>query len=604
MLRRNTTWAVALAGLVLAQPARAADDKIEQATLAHIKLAGTLEEKPVPLDPLFGGTSENFRDKIERIRKAAKDPSIQGLYLQIESVGMGWAKLDEMSRAIADFRMKHGKKVYAYLDSGDSKDFLLALACDQVCVPESGSIMLTGVRAEVTFYKDLFDKIGVKADMLQMGDFKAAAEPFMRSSMSEPARKQLTSVIDDYYENSIIERIVKARPGRKFTADQVKKLIDQGPYTARGAHKAGLIDRVAYAEEFQESIQRGLHANRLKIAKNYKQRKAEDIDFGNPFAVLKMLMNPAKPKSSGKPKIAVIYAVGVISMGKGGESLLGGEVVGSTSMIEAIRKAENDETVKAVVLRVDSPGGSALASDLIWHELIRCNKKKPVVASMSDVAASGGYYISMAARKIYAEPGTLTGSIGVVGGKLAIGGTLDKIGIKSEVISRGANANIMSADQPFNKSERETMTALMKDVYDQFLDKALLGRQKAGKEKMTREDLVKLAGGRIWTGRQAKANGLVDELGSMEDAITAAKKLAGVDPDKELELLILPESKSFLDALIEGKSESRAPGRQVLTPALLRELPELARKLRCLDGLLQLRGEPVWLTMPYQIDVR
>jgi protease-4 len=278
--------------------------------------------------------------------------------------------------------------------------------------------------------------------------------------------------------------------------------------------------------------------------------------------------------------------------------LFGAETVGSTTMLEAIRQAEKDDTVKAIVLRVDSPGGSALASDLIWNELKR--SKKPIVASMSDVAASGGYYISMAAQKIYADPGTLTGSIGVVGGKLALRGAFDKVGIKTEIISRGANSGILSADKPFSESERKAMTALMKDVYDQFLDKALEGRQKAGK-KITRDELVKLAGGRIWTGRQAKANGLIDELGGLGDAIAAARAMTDLPADKEPELLLLPKSKSFLDSLLDDKLGIRSLAPQMRQ--LLREMPELQRKLRALDGIFQLRSEPVWLTLPYQIEM-
>jgi protease-4 len=597
LFRRYGCWTLlALLGAAAAAlPARAAEKTV---SLAHIKLSGSLNESPPSSDPLFGGGGENFKSKLDRIKKARKDPAIQALYLQIDGLGIGWAKLDELSRAVADFR-NAGKKVYAYLEAGNAKDYLLGLACDEVCAPESGWLMLTGVRAEVSFYKDLFEKIGVKADMLQMGDFKAAAEPFMRSSMSEPARKQLTSVIDDYYEKNIVERIVRLRAGKKkhFTAEHVKKLIDEGPYTARRAREAGLIDHVAYAEKFQDHLKVRLQADELKVVKDYGKKKSEDIDFSNPFALLKLLAPPKTSPPKG-PRIAVIYAVGFITTGKSEEGLLGAETVGSDTMLKAIRQAEEDETVKAIVLRVDSPGGSALASDLIWNELR--NSKKPVIASMSDVAASGGYYISMAAKKIYADPGTLTGSIGVVGGKLALGGTFNKVGIKTEVISRGANSGILSSEKPFSDSERKAMTALMQDVYDQFLDKALEGRKKAGKS-MTRDELVKLAGGRIWTGRQAKENGLIDELGNLDDAIAAARALTDLPAHKDPDLLILPKSKGFLDSLLEDKMGLRTPGVQLRQ--LLRDMPELRRKLRSLDGMFQLRSEPVWLTLPYQIEI-
>jgi protease-4 len=594
---RHGLW-ILFAVLGMAFAGARAEDTKTTASLAHIKLSGSLDESPPSADPLFGGSSENFKTKLDRIKKAKTDKDIKALYLQLDGLGVGWAKIDELSRAIADFRTS-GKKAFAFLEAGSTKDYLLALACDEVCLPESGWLMLTGVRAEVAFYKDLLEKIGVKADMLQMGDFKAAAEPFTRSSMSEPARKQLTAVIDDYYEKNLVERIVHQRTDKKFTAAQVKKLIDEGPYTARAALKAGLIDRVAYAEKYQDQLKTTLKADEIKIVKNYGKEKKKTPDLSNPFAVLKLLMDGPKTTSSSKnPKIAVIHAVGIITTGKSEEGLFGAETVGSTTMIEAIRQAEEEETVKAIVLRVDSPGGSALASDLIWNELKRA--KKPVVASMSDVAASGGYYISMAAQKIYADPGTLTGSIGVVGGKMSLSGTFNKLGIKTEVISRGANSGILSTDKPFSDSERKAMTALMKDVYDQFLDKALEGRRKAGK-KMTRDELVQLAGGRIWTGRQAKENGLIDELGSLEDALAAARKMAKMPAGKEPELLLLPKAKGFLDSLLDEKLGTRAPAMQMRS--LLREVPELQRKLRSLDGLFQLRGEPVWLTMPYRIDI-
>jgi protease-4 len=616
LLRRYGALLAVLAFALTAQPGWTEDKKddkkdekktetkkVEKRTvsLAHIKLSGSLEEAPPSSDPLFGSLKEHFKSKLDRLEKARKDANVQAIYLQLDGLSIGWGKLDELSRAIAEVR-KSGKKVFAYLESGNTKDYLLALACDEICLPESDWLMLTGMRAEVSFYKNLFEKIGAQADMLQMGDFKAAAEPFMRNSMSKPARAQLTRVIDDYYENSLVERIVHARASKNLTAEQVKKLIDEGPYTARGALKAGLVDRLAYADDYRnqlkETLKKQHQADKFAFLKDYGKEEKKDIDLSNPFAIFKLLATPVKSKTSSHSKIAVIYATGVITTGKSEEGLFGAETIGSTTMIKAIRQAEEDETVKAIVLRVDSPGGSALASDLIWNELKR--SKKPVIASMSDVAASGGYYISMAAQKIYAEPGTLTGSIGVVGGKLAIGGTLNKIGITTEVISRGANAGILSSDKPFTDSERKAMTALMKDVYDQFLDKALAGRKKAGKS-MTREELVQLAGGRIWTGRQAKENGLIDELGTMGDAIEAARKLAKLPEGKEPELLLLPKSKSFLDTLFEEMGDTRAPSTQLRS--LLRGAPELQRKLRGLDGLFQLRGEPVWLTLPYHIEI-
>ena len=585
-----------LAALVLAAAApraRAAEEK-PIPTVAHIRLAGGLEEGAKSDDPLFGSLHEHFKTKLDRIKKAQGDKDVKALYLELDGLSVGWGKVDELTRAIADCR-KAGKKVFAYVESGNVKDYLVGLACDEVCLPEGGWLMLTGVRAEVSFYKNLFDKIGVKADMLHMGEAKTAAEPFTRTKLSDASRKQYELVLDDYYTNEIVGRIVKSRPAKKFTPEQVKKLIDRGPFTAQAALKAGLIDRVAYAESFRTLIKQELKADKVKLVKNYAQEKKEDLDI---LTIYKNLLFGKKSATSGKgPKIAVIYAVGTITTGKSkGGGLFGEGTCGSTTIIEAIRKAEADATVKAIVLRVDSPGGSALASDLMWNELRGC--KKPVVASMSDVAASGGYYISMAAKKIYAEPGTLTGSIGVVGGKIALVGLFDKVGITTDVIQRGANAGILSSDEPFTPSQREAMTALMQDTYDQFVDKALAGRKKAGK-KMTREELLKIAGGRIWTGRQAKANGLVDELGSLSDAVLAAKKLAGLPSGAEVDLLELPKAKDPLEALLGSLADVQSPAVQALG-----KLPGMAQHLRHVGGLLELRGEPVWLITQDRFEVK
>jgi protease-4 len=577
------------------------------ATLAHIRLHGELDESPTADDPLFGAASENFQSKLDRIRKAQKDKSIDGLFLQLDGLEIGWGKLHELRGAVARVRQA-GKKVYAYMEAGDSKDYLLAIACDQVCLPESGWLMLTGMRAEVSFYKDLLDKIGVKADMLQMGSYKGTGEVLTQNHMSPQFRERLESVLDDHFDQDLVGLMVESRTKQKWTADQVKKLIDQGPYTAKAAAAAGLIDQVAYRDQFEKDLKKDFKADHLKVTKNYGQAKEEELDLSNPFAIFKLLKPPKKSTTSG-PTIAVIYATGVIVTGKGGDGLLGGQAIGSTTMIEAIRQAENDKNVKAIVLRVDSPGGSALASDLIWNELRQ--SKKPVIASMSDTAASGGYYISMTANKIFAEPGTLTGSIGVVGGKMVIGGLYDLIGLKTEVLARGANSGIFSSTTPFSESEKKAITGLMKDTYDQFVDKAIQGRARAGK-KFDKEEFLKLAEGRIWTGRQAKANGLVDELGTLDDAIAAAKSIGGLKKDVDVELLVLPKPRNFIDMLMESRSDTRlsslragqVKGPMAAAVSISAALPELGRHFRHLEGLLQLRSDPVWVILPCRVEVR
>jgi protease-4 len=562
--------------------------------LAHIKLRGDLDETPVATDSFFGAMSENFKDKLDRIKKASQDKDIGAIFLHLDTLEVGWGKIDELRRAIKDCQAT-GKKVYAYLEAGESKDYLLALSCDEVIMPESGTLMLTGMRAEVMFFKKLLENIHLKADVLQIGDFKGAAEPFVRTEMSPEVRKQLETVIDDFYDKGYVQPIMDAlgkRTKAVTNSADIKKIIDDGPYTAKKAKELKLIDRLGYADSVQEAAKKDLKAETVTLVKNYGQAKSEDLDLSNPFSLLKLL-KPPTAKTSNKPKVAVIYATGTIVTGKGGSSILGGSVCGSVTMVEAIRQAEEDKHVKAIVLRVDSPGGSALASDLIWNELKRC--KKPVVASMSDVAASGGYYICMPAKKIVAEPGTITGSIGVFGLKLVTGDLEKKVGLNTEVIKRGANSGLFSTDAPFTDSERKAMRTIMEDVYEQFVTKALEGRKQAGKT-MTRADIDKLASGRIWTGRQAKENGLVDELGTLADAIAAAKTLAGTK--EELEILPLPKPRSFLDNLLESHLDSRA------LSTLLRDVPGMQKHLRTLDALLRLKGERVLALSPYAFEVK
>jgi protease-4 len=566
--------------------------------IAHIRLAGDLDETPVAADPLFGTSKENFRMKLERIKKAMNDKNVQGLFIHLDGLNIGYAKMDELRKAIAEFR-KTGKKVFAYMEAGDSKDYLVACEADRVGMPASGWLMLVGTRTEILFYKELFEKLGIRADFLQFGVFKTAAEPYIRSSLSLAAKAQYNLVLDDFFANCYVGSISRSRKKKDLTPDAVVKIIDEGPFTARQAQKAGLIDDIAYQDDFQQAMKKALNANEIKIVQDYGSEKAKELDLSNPFNLFK-LFSPAKTSvGNKKDRIALIYAAGAIVTGKGGSSLMGGNTVGSTRLIEAIREAEKDPKVRAIVLRVDSPGGSALASDLIWKELKQC--KKPVIASMSDVAASGGFYISMGAKKVYANPGTLTGSIGVLGGKLALGGLYEKVGLTTDVISRGKNAGILSSTNPFTLSERKAMETLMAEVYDQFLDKVLENRAAAGK-KFTRKQLIDLAEGRIWTGKQAMDRGLIDALGTFEDAVADAKAMGGLARDADVDFLILPKPHSFLDSLMEGDSPLGMLSSKELSA--LSRLPEVAAHAQHLDAMLQMRSEPVWVMLPHSIRVR
>ena len=580
----------------------AVDENAKTVRIAHIKLSGDLSEAPVPDEALFGPPGENLLSRLGRIRKAAEDKDIAALYLDLNGLdGAGLGKINEVRQAILEFR-KSGKKVFAYSESLGQKEYLVGLACDEVLVPESGSLELYGMRAEVTYYKNTLDKLHLKADVLKMGAYKSAVEPFLQDHMSEENREQVTALLDDNYDHSLVGTIVESRPAQKWTPEKVKAIIDRGPFTAKEAAKLGLVDGLAYEDDFEKSLAKKLGADEAKIERDYAKPKAAELDFSNPFALLSALGNPRGTRASKNPKIAVIYAIGGIASGKSSvDPLMGGETIGSDTLIKAIRKANDDKTVKAIVLRIDSPGGSALASDVIWHALKTCDK--PIVASMGDVAASGGYYIAMPCAKIYAEPGTVTGSIGVFGLKLVTGGLEKWAGMNTEVVSRGKNSGIASTTFEWTESERDALKDYIEETYDQFIDKTLAGRKAAGVE-MTRDELLALAGGRVWTGRQAKANGLVDELGTLKDAIGGAKKLAGIDPDEKMELLILPKALSFFEQLMEGEQALPFGSLNAGLTTELAKVPGVGKALQSASFLLRLQRDPVKAMMPLRIEFK
>jgi protease IV len=551
--------------------------------VAHIKLNGDLEEGATDDEPL-GGTG--LRAMLDRIQKATKDDKVKALYVELGALEIGFGKVNELRAAIATFRAA-GKKAYAWAEGLDTKSYLVALACDSITLPESGGLEVVGLRAEVMFYKEGFKLLNLEADVLKMGKYKSAVEPYIADKMSDESREQIKSMMDDNFEKEIVAGMVAGRPNLNLTAKQAEELIDNGPYTAKKAAKLGLVDALKYQDEFEGGFAKAVGVDEVKVERNY----------GKPKAATKSILDMLAPKTRTETKalkIAVIHVVGGIDSGKGGFSPLTGSTVGSDTIVEAIREAEKNDKVKAIVLRVDSPGGSALASDIIWRELKVC--KKPVVASMGDVAASGGYYVTMTAKKVFAEPGTVTGSIGVFGMKLVTGGAFEKFGLKTEVVSRGKNSGAGSSLSKWTESERKALTETVEDVYDQFLSKALAGRQANG-QTMTREQLEGLAGGRVWTGRQAKANGLVDELGTLDDAVAFAKKEAGIDPKQEMELLMLPKATNFLDQLMEGG----LPFGLSLS-AELKVVPGADKALKGLAPLLVAPKDRVRMAMPYVLE--
>ncbi len=559
-------------------------EEAKLARLVRMTIKGDYPEGPVSAG-IFGDLKPSLRTIIDRIDQAAEDQDVDAVVLTIEDLELGQGKVHELRAAIARFR-KHGKPIYAQLTSADTRQYLLAIACDEVFMPCSGMLIMPGLRAEMTFYKGLFDKLGIHFDVLQEGKYKGAGEPFTRKAMSKPLRESMEALVDDSY-SGVVNTIAQ---DRKLPDYQVKTLIDQGLFTAAAAKKAGLIDRVVYFDEFQDALKSKLKARQIKLVTDYKKKQV-DADFSGISGMVKLMEllfgGKTSEKVSRQQKIAVVYATGVIVEGSGSSEMFGEEGLGATKLIQSLRTADEDPKVVAIVLRIDSPGGSAVASDLIWREVVRI--KKPVIASMSDVAGSGGYYIAMGARKIFAEPDTLTGSIGVIGGKMVIGGLLDKLGVSTEVIARGKNSGSMSMVSPFTPSEREAWGALLDETYLQFVKKAAAGR------KMPEKKLQDLAQGRVYTGRMAVANGLVDCIGTLDDAIRAAKQAAHLKAGTKVELLILPKAKSFFEQLF-GESNVATEADSIL--------PGLGGTIRQAALWKRVFAEPRLLLMPARIELK
>jgi protease-4 len=542
---------------------------------------------------LFGDLGVDLRKTVSRIDQVAKDDSIAGLILDIRVAALSRGKLNELSAAVARVR-DAGKKVHAYLESATGTQYLLATACDEIVMPEAGMVVITGVEMQFIYLKDLLTKLGIEADIIKVGDYKGAAETLSRSSMSEPVRKNMTALVDDLYD----QMLTTIAHNRQLRIEEVTQAIDQGLFTTEQAQKSGLIDRVLYPGAFREQLGTQYETEKLVYVMNYAKKKV-DTDFSGPMGMMKLFQAIlGAGGSNGQqrgPKIGLVYAVGPITSGKSQNSPFGDASMGSTTIVQALQEAAKDERVKAIVLRVNSPGGSALASDLIWR--VTKTIDKPIVASMGDVAASGGYYISMGADRIVAEPGTITGSIGVVGGKVALRGLQEKIGFGTEVIRRGKNGGIFSETSKFSDSQRAALSHLMQDIYQQFTTKAAAGR------KLPLARLQELAGGQVYTGRVAMRHGLVDELGTLQDAIRIAKQLAGLEEDEKVKLKILPKPENPLEALFGADADEQREV-QLAWKGLTQLLPDMGTKLRHAIGMVRVIREPVLVMMPYWIDIR
>jgi len=591
-------------GKARGEAAAVADRKVA-GVIAHLRITGDLPDG-VGQGGLLADVSPRLHRLVERLDKAAGDERVVGVVLAIESPAIGRARADELRAAVGRLK-RAGKPVAAVFVGGSPAAYAVAAACDTVVMPPASTLELTGVRAEMMFFKAMLDRLGVAAEILQVGEFKGAGEPLTRTSMSPALRQQYEAFIGDLYD----QLVAQVAADRKLEPGRVRELVDTGVFTPEAARAAGLIDAVQYEDESVAALAKRLGGEQPKLARDYAERKVDD-DFSGVGGLVKLMelfsgQKKSAPAGKGR-RVAIIHVAGEIREGKSTDDLVMGGSAGSDTLVEAIREAATDEKVAAIVLRIDSPGGSALASDLIWREAERA--KKPVVASLSDVAASGGYYIAVAADRIVAAPGTLTGSIGVVGGKVAIGGALEKVGVHTDVVSKGKNAGWLSMTEKFTEGEREAFLGTMKDVYRLFTGKVAAGR------KLDQAKVESLAEGRVYTGRQALEAGLVDRLGTLDDAIDEARKLADVDADEKLERILLPEPRGLFDDLFAAAGGDVAPvarraglpagdaAVRALLMARIAGLPALEPLAAEADTLVELLSGRPQLLMPLRVRVR
>ncbi|HZG52468.1 MAG TPA: signal peptide peptidase SppA, partial [Pyrinomonadaceae bacterium] len=478
-----------------------------------------------------------------------------------------------------------GKPVYAYMEYGTNKEYYLATACDRIYVAPIGDLFIVGLAADVMSLGGSLDKLGVRADFYQIGKYKTAPEQYTRKEMSEASREVMNSILDEFFARYV--NTIAAT--RKKSAEDVRALIDNAPLGAWEAKAAGLIDDAKYRDEVEDELKK-----RLGYKDGDKLRKVKAADYAR-----------VRPESLGLgegERIALIFASGPIGGGSSNDgSAFSGQSTGSDTVVKALNEAREDKDIKAIVLRVDSPGGTSYASDVIWHAVERAKAQKPVVVSMGDVAASGGYYISATASKIVAHPSTITGSIGVYAGKPVIKGFYDWIGVNNEYVLRGKQAGMFRETEPFNADERAKFEGMMKSFYyDDFLPKVARGR---GRDV---EYIDSIAQGRVWTGAQARERGLVDEFGGLDKAVELAKGLANIPADKGVRRVVFPVPRTFLQQWMGGGDEDAASVKaREQRAAIESALPEdMRRALRYLSVLENMKRGETMAMLPFDLQIR
>lgn len=521
-------------------------------------------EKPVGEEfPLFAPIAPaSLKDVVERMKKAKDDKNVKAVVLLLDDVHLSLAQIEEI-RQVLDKIKAAGKEVYVHVDALLMTRWLaLAAGASKISVTPTTIIIISGFNAESPYLRGLLDMIGVKPDFITCGDYKSAAEIFMRKGPSPKAAQMRNWLLDSLYDS--YQKTVAQ--GRGVKPERVRQWIDGAMYTPDQAVQQGIIDKVQHRQDFEAEL-RSRFGKDVKLDKKYGgKRQGERIDLSSPLGLLQLwakMLEGGKKKAAGKDVIGIVYVDGAILPGKPDPSPFGSGSAGyafSTPIRKALDKIAEDKDVKGLVLRVDSPGGSAVASEIILNATKRVKAKKPFVVSMGSVAGSGGYYVSMGADTIFADATTITASIGVLGGKFATTDMWNKIGITWDSSRRGANAGLLSSDAVFTEAERQKMQSWMNDIYGVFK-----GHVVAARGAKLKKPIDELAAGRVFTGQQALELGLVDKIGTLQDAIQHVAEQAKV---KDYEVRVYPEPRNFMEVLFEDMSDGDRDPNHLALPVL------------------------------------
>ena len=532
----------------------------------------------IPTDPLASVLMEqtvSVRDIVDALHQAATDERVLALVARAGTPRMGLAEIQEVRDAVIAFR-KSGKPAIAYAETfGEfgpgNGAYYLAAAFDRIYLQPSGDIGLTGLMAESAFVSGTLEKLGISPRMDHRYEYKNALNMFTEKKYTQPHREAILQIIESQF-GQIVQGIAA---GRGLEADAVRALVDRGPFLGAYALAENLVDGLAYRDEVQAIIDDDL---------------GEEAERVSLFTYLRQMGRP----HNGEEAIALIYGVGGVHRGKSEYSAaLSGPTMGSDSVSAAFRDAVQDDTVKAILFRVDSPGGSYVASDTIWRETVRAKEAgKPVIVSMGNVAGSGGYFVAAAADKIVAQPGTITGSIGVVGGKMLTAELMEKIGISSDEVHTSTNATMWSSSLDYTPQQWQRITVWLDHVYADFTQKVAEGRG------LTQEQVHAVAKGRIWTGEDAKGIGLVDELGGFPVALRLAKQAAEIEEDVPVQVKLFPEQKTLVDTVL-SRLQGREDAAASPTTVALRQVMQAVRPVIQMGQRLGLWSEPGVLTMPH-----